>query len=77
MVTALEKSSLAWGADPNNPLCCTLMGNGHPRGSAIPDGLLGAGLYTAQWLYNLRHLGFPMFVIAYALLKDADPTRGL
>jgi hypothetical protein len=36
-------------------------------GVFAPDGLLGAGLYTAQWLYNLRQLGFPMFVIAYAL----------
>src|SRR5262245_8583792 len=46
-------------------------------GVFAPDGLLGAGLYSAQWLYNLRHLGFPMCVIAYALLKDADPTKGL
>jgi signal transduction histidine kinase len=46
-------------------------------GVFTPGGLLGAGLYTAQWLYNLRLLGFPMFVIAYALLKDADPTRRL
>jgi signal transduction histidine kinase len=46
-------------------------------GVFAPGGLLGAGLYTAQWLYNLRHLAFPMFVIAYALLKDADPTKGL
>jgi signal transduction histidine kinase len=42
-----------------------------------PGGLLGAGPYTTQWLYNLRQLGFPMFVIAYALLKDADPTKRL
>jgi signal transduction histidine kinase len=46
-------------------------------GVFAPDGLLGAGLYSAQWLYNLRPLGFPIFVIAYALLKDADPTKGL
>jgi signal transduction histidine kinase len=46
-------------------------------GVFAPDGLLGAGLYTAQWLYNLRQLGFPMFVIAYALLKDADATKRL
>jgi signal transduction histidine kinase len=52
----------------------------HIRGDKrtdAPDGLLGAGLYSAQWLYNLRPLGFPIFVIAYALLKDADPTKGL
>jgi signal transduction histidine kinase len=46
-------------------------------GVFTPGGLLGAGLDTAQWLYNLRQLGFPMFVIAYALLKDADPTKRL
>ena len=46
-------------------------------GVFTPGGLLGAGLYTAQWLYNLRQIGFPMFVIAYALLKDADPTKRL
>ncbi|MET3995028.1 signal transduction histidine kinase [Bradyrhizobium sp. S3.9.2] len=46
-------------------------------GVFAPSGLLGAGLQTAQWLYNLRQLGFPMFVIAYALLKDADRTKRL
>jgi Membrane-associated sensor, integral membrane domain/His Kinase A (phospho-acceptor) domain len=46
-------------------------------GVFTPDGLLGAGLHSAQWLYNLRHLGFPIFVLAYALLKDADPTKRL
>jgi signal transduction histidine kinase len=42
-----------------------------------PGGLLGAGLQTTTWLYTLWHAGFPMFVIAYALLKDADPAEGL
>jgi signal transduction histidine kinase len=46
-------------------------------GVFAPGGLLGAGLYTSQWLYNLRQIGFPTFVIAYALLKDADPTKRL
>jgi hypothetical protein len=46
-------------------------------GVFAPGGLLGAGLQTPQWLYNLRQLGFPMFVIAYALLKDTDPTKRL
>jgi hypothetical protein len=46
-------------------------------GVFAPGGLLGAGLYSATWLYNPRLLGFPMFVIAYALLKDADPTKRL
>jgi hypothetical protein len=46
-------------------------------GVFAPGGLLGAGLYTTQWLYNSRQFSFPMFVIAYALLKDADPTKRL
>lgn len=33
-------------------------------------GLLGAGPQTTAWLYSLWHGGFPLFVIAYALLKD-------
>ncbi|HEV7814808.1 MAG TPA: MASE4 domain-containing protein [Janthinobacterium sp.] len=44
-------------------------------GVFTPGGLLGAGLQTTNWLYILRHAGFPMFVIAYALLKDADPDK--
>jgi hypothetical protein len=46
-------------------------------GVFTPGGLLGAGLQTTTWLYTLWHAGFPMFVIAYALLKDADPAEGL
>jgi signal transduction histidine kinase len=46
-------------------------------GIFTPGGLLGAGLQTTDWLFNLWHAGFPTFVIAYALLKDADPTKGL
>jgi signal transduction histidine kinase len=46
-------------------------------GVFTPGGLLGAGLQSTDWLYNLWHAGFPTFVIAYALLKDADPTKGL
>ncbi|MGO9135185.1 MAG: PAS domain S-box protein [Methylovirgula sp.] len=33
------------------------------------QGLFGAGVQTAPWLYLLWHLGFPLFVIAYALLR--------
>jgi len=40
-----------------------------------PGGLLGAGLYTTQWLYILWHAGFPMFVMSYAVLKDRDPAK--
>src|SRR5256886_1505727 len=46
-------------------------------GVFTPGGLLGAGLQTTTWLYTLWHAGFPLFVIAYALLKDADPAEGL
>src|ERR1700736_2094728 len=46
-------------------------------GAFTPGGLLGAGLQTTNWLYILWHAGFPMFVIAYALLKDADPAERL
>ncbi|HWX05120.1 MAG TPA: MASE4 domain-containing protein [Bradyrhizobium sp.] len=46
-------------------------------GVFTPGGLLGAGLQSTNWLYILWHGGFPTFVMAYALLKDVDPTRGL
>ena len=46
-------------------------------GVFAPGGLLGAGLQSTVWLYTLWHAGFPIFVIAYALLKDADPTKRL
>src|ERR1700716_1843393 len=46
-------------------------------GVFTPGGLLGAGLQSTNWLYILWHVGFPMFVIAYALLKDADPATRL
>jgi signal transduction histidine kinase len=46
-------------------------------GVFTPGGLLGAGLQTTSWLYTLWHAGFAMFVIAYALLRDADPARRL
>src|SRR5215472_16223139 len=46
-------------------------------GVFTPGGLLGAGLQTTTWLYTLWHGGFPLFVIAYALLKNADPGEGL
>jgi signal transduction histidine kinase len=46
-------------------------------GVFTPGGLLGAGLQSTNWLYVLWHGGFPTFVMAYALLKDVDPTRGL
>jgi diguanylate cyclase (GGDEF)-like protein len=35
-----------------------------------PQGLLGAGPQTTVWLYVFWHVGFALFVLAYALLKD-------
>jgi Membrane-associated sensor, integral membrane domain len=46
-------------------------------GVFTPRGLLGGGLQTTVWLYVLWHTGFPIFVIAYALLKDDGPTPRL
>src|ERR1700747_82212 len=46
-------------------------------GVFAPSGRLGAGLQSTVWLYVLWHAGFPAFVIAYALAKDADPTKRL
>lgn len=37
-------------------------------------GLLGGGQVTA-WLYFLWHAGFPLFVMAYALLKGHEPAH--
>jgi hypothetical protein len=42
-----------------------------------PTGLFGAGPQTTAWLYMFWHGGFPLFVIAYARLKDdRDAPRG-
>jgi signal transduction histidine kinase len=35
-----------------------------------PAGLLGAGPQSTAWMYTFWHGGFPIVVIAYALLKD-------
>jgi len=35
-----------------------------------PQGLLGAGPQTTVWLYVFWHVGFAVFVLAYALMKD-------
>jgi signal transduction histidine kinase len=46
-------------------------------GVFTPGGLLGAGLQSTNWLYILWHAGFPTSVIAYVLLKEADPSPRL
>jgi signal transduction histidine kinase len=49
-------------------------------GLFTPTGLLGAGPQSTAWLYMFWHGGFPLFVIAYALLRDeageVDRRRG-
>ena len=37
-------------------------------GEFSTSGLLGAGLQTSAWIYNFWHYGFPVAVIAYAIL---------
>ncbi len=39
-------------------------------GAFTATGFLGAGLQTAPWLYVFWHVGSPLAVIGYALLKD-------
>jgi hypothetical protein len=41
-------------------------------GAFAPTGLLGAREQTTAWLYVFWHGGFPLFVIAYALLRRAE-----
>lgn len=43
-----------------------------------PEGIIGGGSQTTAWLYILWHGGFPLFVIAYAWLKNSenDAARG-
>lgn len=43
-------------------------------GLFAPTGLLGAGQQSTAWLYMFWHAGFPLAVIAYALLKDDAGT---
>lgn len=41
-----------------------------------PTGLLGAGPQSTAWIYEFWHGGFPLLVIAYALLKSEGPETG-
>ena len=41
-------------------------------GAFAPAGLLGAGPQSTAWLYVFWHGGFPLFVIAYALLRRRE-----
>ena len=44
-------------------------------GLFAPTGLLGAGPQSTAWLYMFWHAGFPLLVIAYAIL-DRDSLPG-
>jgi PAS domain S-box-containing protein len=41
-------------------------------GLFAPGGLIGAGSQATPWLYIIWHAGFPLFVMAYALLKKSE-----
>ncbi len=41
-------------------------------GAFAPDGLLGAGVNSASWAYMFRRLAFPVAVVLYIQLKQAD-----
>jgi signal transduction histidine kinase len=43
-------------------------------GVFAPEGLIG-GIQGRAYVYFLWHAGFPIFVIVYALAKDADPDK--
>jgi two-component system, sensor histidine kinase and response regulator len=40
------------------------------------SGLLGAGPQSTAWIYMFWHAGFPLFVVAYALLKTRPDNPG-
>jgi signal transduction histidine kinase len=41
-------------------------------GAFTPTGILGSGLQSAVWLYWFWHVGLPLAIVIYAVLKDAD-----
>src|SRR5205814_1006400 len=41
-------------------------------GLFAPTGLLDAGPQTTAWLYQIWHIGFPILMLGYALLKGRD-----
>lgn len=60
-------------------LFCALMAVAHAwsfPGLFAEAGLPGAGEQTTAWLYFLWHGGFPLFVIAYAVLQDRERAGG-
>jgi signal transduction histidine kinase/DNA-binding response OmpR family regulator len=45
-------------------------------GAFAGTGLLGGGTQTTAWIYQFWHGGFPLFVIAYALMKGRTKVAG-
>ena len=45
-------------------------------GAFASAGLLGAGPQTTAWLYVFWHGGFPLFVMAYAVLRRRERSHG-
>jgi signal transduction histidine kinase len=45
-------------------------------GVFAPMGLVG-GPQSTVWLYVLWHIGFPLYVVSYALSKDSDRSKAL
>src|SRR5205814_415658 len=43
-------------------------------GAFAPDGLLGAGVNTTAWIYTIRRVAFPIAIILYVYLRDADAS---
>ena len=43
-------------------------------GLFAPGGLLGAGPQSTAWIYMFWHAGFPLFVLAYALISPQAPA---
>jgi len=43
-------------------------------GAFAPDGLLGAGVNTTAWIYTIRRVAFPIAIIFYVYLRDADAS---
>ena len=43
-------------------------------GMWVPGNLVG-GMQSTSWVYFIQHALFPLFVIRYALLKDAAPSK--
>ena len=46
-------------------------------GVFAPMGLLGAGLQSTVWLYIFWHIGSPLAVIVYVLIKDEDSKASI